>query len=393
MACGAFAAAGAFATVVAAALVLALGLGACARKGPGSAAAAGGRGGTAYPYSAAAPRVFYATAEGLSELAPRELFADASGEAPLASRAPNASVLSSDGLRIVAAVNGWGVARIETAAGSTGAGAKGELAYRIAGTPLGAAFAGLTTGGAWPLSGGFLIQLFHDPFSEDPMPASHLEPPGPRTGSRLVFFDAAKGEARTPNPLPQGLDPGYELFAFLPSGGRWFAELRKDAAERVDLKFLAIADPLSSAASAGELGRAQFEAALQPKALSGLAGEAGASLRSALKALGAGPWLVRLRAGSGADAWYLSGGRPEEAAPIFAWAEAGGGKTLALRSDGWLAYSDSGGKTSLEALPAPAPGAAFTALAAAGGLAAAAWESGDFPYAASAGLVIAPLPR
>jgi hypothetical protein len=42
---------------------------------------------------------------------------------------------------------------------------------------------------------------------------------------------------------------------------------------------------------------------------------------------------------------------------------------------------------------APVPEASFTALAAAGGLAAAAWESGEFPYIAQAGLVIAPLPR
>jgi hypothetical protein len=275
------------------------------------------------------------------------------------------------------------------------AGAPGDAAYRIVGTPLPAAFSGLTTGGIWPIGGGFLVQLFHDPFSEDPVPPSHLSPAGPASASRLVFFDAKSGVATAPDPLPVGLDPGYELFALLPADGRWFAELRKDASERVDLKFLALSDPLSpaGAASAGEMGRAEFEAALQPKALSALAGDAGASLRSALKAFGAGPWLVRLRASSGTDSWYISGGRPEEAMSIFAWAPSGAGTVLALRSDGWLACSDAQGKTSLASLPLPVPGSAFTALAAAGDLVAASWESGDFPYFSSAGLLIASLPR
>jgi hypothetical protein len=370
----------AFASILAPAM-LPLGLAGCARKTPAAAPPA------AYPYAATAPRVFYATAEGLSESPPA---AAASGEGSLASRSPNASVISSDGARIFAAVNGWGIVRIESEAGAPGGGA-----YRLAGTPLPQAFAGLTTGGAWPLAGGVLVQLFHDPFSEDPVPPSHLSPAGPASASRLVFLDAKSGAATAPDPLPVGLDPGFELFAFLPAGGRWFAELRKDAPERVDLKFLALSDPLSpaGAASGGGIGRSDFEAALRPEDLGRLAGEAGVGLRSALKALGEGPWLIRLRSSSGTDSWYVSGGRPEEAAPIFAWSDSVAGRTIALRPDGLLASSEAQGKTSLSTLPAPVPGAAFTALATAGDLAAAAWESGDFPYLTSAGIVVAPLPR
>jgi hypothetical protein len=347
-----------------------------------------------YPYSAAEQRAFYATPDGLSE-SPRPTVPP--GERLLASRAPNASVLSSNGSAIVAAVNGWGVARIE--ASPDAAASRG---YRVVGEPMLPAFAGLTTGGAWPIGGGFLIQLFRDPFSEDQAPASHLLPAPPTCPTRLAFLDGG-GLARPLDPFPADLGPGFELFAFLPSDGRWFAELRKDGSTRVDLKFITLSDPLAAAqaspaatpgaatATNGEIGRAEFEAALKPKCLASLGGKIGESLRSALGALGSGPWLVRFRSGSGEDGWYISAGKPEEALSAFAWSEPE--RTLALRSDGWLASSDARGRLSLSEVKAPVPEASFTALAAAGGLAAAAWESGEFPYIAQAGLVIAPLPR
>jgi hypothetical protein len=276
-----------------------------------------------------------------------------------------------------------------------GAGAR----YRIVGTPLPSSFAGLSTGGAWPLGGGFLVQLFHDPFSQDSgAPASRIAPAPPVRASRLAFFDAKSGAATTLDPMPRGLDPGFELFALLPASGRWFAELRKDGAARVDLKFLAFGDPLAGRTTTGssassEIGRPEFEAALRPKNLASLSGSEGEGLRAVLRALGPGPYLVRLRSSSGEDGWYLSGGRPEEATSIYAWFESDSGTLLALRSDGALASSDDQGKTVYKPLSAPVPGAAFTALTAAGGIAAAAWESGEFPFIDQAGIVIAPLPR
>jgi hypothetical protein len=353
----------------------------------------------AYPYSAEAARTFYAASDGLKESPP------AAGEGVLASRAPNASVLSSDGRTIVAAVNGWGVARIETNAGArmeaapVGAVGGTGARYRIVGTPLPSSFAGLSTGGAWPLGGGFLVQLFRDPFSQDSgAPASRMVPAPPVSAARLAFFDAKSGAATALDPTPSGLDPGFELFALLPASGRWFAELRKDGATRVDLKFLAFGDPLAGRTTTGpsassEIGRPEFEAALRPKSLASLSGSEGEGLRVVLRALGSGPYLVRLRSSSGEDGWYLSGGRPEEATSIYAWFESDSGTLLALRSDGALASSDDQGKTVYKPLLAPVPGAAFTALTAAGGIAAAAWESGEFPLIDQAGLVIAPLPR
>jgi hypothetical protein len=363
----------------AAALAALAALSGCAARRPAAVAAA-------YPYGSSEARVFYATAEGLTETPPRE--------APeLASRAPNASVLSSDGRTMAAAINGWGVARIEAAPAGAPA-APGGGAYRIVGSPRPSDFAGLTAAGAWPLAGGFLVQLFRDPFSDGAPPASHLRPPPTIPAARVLFIGGDDGAVSPLEPIPA--EPGYELFAFLPSGGRWFAELRRDGPDRVDLEFLSLADPLAPPRAGSRDGiakimRADFEAALKPRSLADLGESRGAALRSALASLGRGPWLVRLRTSAGEDGWYLSAGKPDEAMAVFAWAEPG--RTAALRFDGWLAASDDGGRIGLIQLAVPVPGAVFTSLAAAGDLAAASWEAGEFPYLSSAGLVIAPVPR
>ena len=119
-------------------------------------------------------------------------------------------------------------------------------------------------------------------------------------------------------------------------------------------------------------------------------------LRSALAALGKGPWLARLRGPSGEDSWLIGSGRPEDATPVFAWAT--GGAVLALCPDGRLAraVSAAGGATpaaSLSSLAPPVEGASFVALAATGTLLAAAWEKGDFPEIEAAGIVVAPIPN
>jgi len=64
---------------------------------------------------------------------------------------------------------------------------------------------------------------------------------------------------------------------------------------------------------------------------------------------------------------------------------------LVLTPDGRLALCDVRGARPLTALPAPAEGATFTALAATGDIAAAAWESGDFPDISSAGIALFPI--
>jgi hypothetical protein len=377
----------AFGAVLLSAILLA----GCARKAQAPESSA-----VAYPYSAEAPRLFYATASGLAE-SPGTGASGTGAEAEprLASQSPNASVLSADSGAIAAAVNGWGLVRIEPSPAS------GE-AYRIVGSPLPAGLAGLATAGAWPLDGGFLIQLYRDPFAE----GADSGKAGP---ARLLFMGGSGTVGFDPLPGETGL--GYELFALLPASGTWYSELRKDAQDRVDLKFFALDDPVKSyrartaaspnptvaaAAAIREIRRADFEAALKPRSLDALAPAEAKALRTALAALGKGPWLVRLRSCTGADAWYLSSGMAEEASPAYAWsreaASPSGGGSLAevtiLRSDGWIARADEKGGTEVFKLPKPSEDAIFVAMAAIDELVAAAWESGEFPTLSSAGLTI-----
>jgi hypothetical protein len=226
-----------------------------------------------YPYRADAQKVFYATDSGLSEMT----YQGETAEALPASRAPNASVLGSDGKTIAVAVNGWGVEAIEASPDGK--------SYRLVDSPLPAAFQGLATGAIWPLGGGFLVQLFRDPFL-----GPEARPAAPGSSSRLVFLGGVGREATFPDPIGSGAEAGFELFALLPAGGAWFAELRKDGPDRVELKFFSFGDPLAGpkAGSPPPLAvrRSEFEAALTPLPLSRLEGEAGSSLRSALAALG-----------------------------------------------------------------------------------------------------------
>ena len=299
----------------------------------------------------------------------------------LLSSAPNGSVLSSDGRGIAVAVNGWGIERVETSPDGR--------AYRLVDGHLPGLFPGLSTGGAWPLGGGFLFQLYRDPFSDSGEAGATAI--SPSSASRLVFL-GREGRATTIDPFPPGRDAGFELFALLPAEGTWFAELRKDAAERVDFEFYAIDDPLTGSSSAREIRRTQFEAALTPLPLSAISGEVGASLRSALALLGTGPWLARIRSDTGEDRWYLSSGNAEEATKVFVWTSVGDtARVLVLGTDGRLALSDGRGEPVLTSIAAPVEGAAFTTLAAAGKIAAAAWEAGDFPFVSSAGIVLVPL--
>ena len=355
-----------------AAAVLALGLAGCART-PAPRAA------PTFPYKTDAEKVFYATSSGLSEMT---FSGEEEAELP-ASEAPNASVLSADGKSIAVALNGWGMERIVASPDGR--------SYRLVDSPDSAAFGGLVTGGIWPIDGGFLVHLYRDPFAES------VEGSGSPTASspRLVFLDGDGAAAARPDPFPKDLEAGFEPFVLLPAEGAWFAQLRKDAAERVDMKYFAIDDPLASAPSVREIRRAEFEAALEPLPLSDLGGGLGASLRSALELLGKGPWLIRLRSGAGDDRWYLSSGKAEEATNAYAWSIAGktGGAAMALvlTPDGRLALCDDRGARPLTALTAPAEGATFTALAATGDIAAAAWESGDFPDISSAGIALFPI--
>ena len=179
----------------------------CARKAPEKPAPP-----VAYPYSSSAPWIFYAGPLGLQDSAPAAL------EPALSSRAPNASVMSADASSIAVAVNLWGLERVIAS--------PERSSYRLEGEPMMEAFAGLSTGGAWPSRKGFLVQLYRDPFASADEEAGQgaAGSPDPAPEGRLALFGPSGGE-NIALPSISALAPGYELFVLLPSLSSWYAEL------------------------------------------------------------------------------------------------------------------------------------------------------------------------
>jgi len=211
-------------------------------------------------------------------------------------------------------------------------------------------------------------------------------------GARILEIGAIEGERALAFPAAAPTAEGFELFALFPAvdsrgAARWLGEMRRDTADSVELSFFEADDGLDG--SARPIAREVFESALSPKKVSSLQGLDGKSLSSALAALGTGPFLVRFRSSSGLDAWYLSGGRAEDASQAWAWSPSPG-RVLALSASGSLVDASAGSMRKFE-LGSPAKGASYTGLAAASGILAAAWEVGSFPKVEAAGLVIAPL--
>jgi hypothetical protein len=359
-----------------------------------------------YPYVADRPRVLFATAGGLSAKRPAPRADDSSRAEERRSTSYNASVLTADGRSILAVVNGAGWARIEAAAPEVAAsktgrrarrgGSKDGLAYRVVNSPFAPDFAPLSSAGAWPVEDGFIVQMYRDPFaafvegkSMEQKYAPARPAPGVHGDSARRILEIDSSSAVRVVDLP-GLPDGFELFALFPSRGRWLGELRRDTNDAVELSFFETDAPIGSS-PARAVSREVFESALAPKSLLSLQGLEGAALRSALAALGEGPWMLRYRSASGDDAWYLSEDRPEDAKRLWAWS-LGSGRVLVLTTSGTLIDAGTGGTRRTE-LGSPLSGAEHTALAAASGLVAAAWEVGSFPAVDEAGLVIAPLER
>jgi hypothetical protein len=354
-------------------LAAALLLGACARHPTAPA----------YPFSAAAPRVFVATPEGLAALPPK---AEVSSLAKLngpAALVPSASVLSANGSSIMVAVNRVGPVFIEPDTDSR------HYRLRVFQSPE--PFARLTTGGAWPRDGGFLVQLYHDPFS---LPKASS---GGALGTLLSIDAMGKIQVLASSGLVSETPSGFGLFALYPSPqGGWLAELRRDEPDKVETRYLAAADPEDPAPK--QLKRSAFESALEPQSLAEAAGATGEALRHALAALVAsegGPsWssaLIRVRGPNGGDRYYLDGGSVDEARSLFAWF-LDDGRAMVMEQGGEAAISDSSGASVTLAFAPPVASASFTGLAVCRDLAAASWESGTFPDLRAAGLVVAAVP-
>ncbi|MDA8426880.1 MAG: hypothetical protein M0Z80_12160, partial [Treponema sp.] len=348
--------------------------------------ACGRRAAPPYPYSAAAPRIFVATSDGLAVLPPK---ADALSLAKLnglAALVPDASVSTANGKAILVAVNRVGPVFVEPDADCRN--------YRLKAFPSPATFARLTAGGAWPHDGGFLVQLYRDPFS---FPAASGSSAGSPLGTLLSVGETGSIQVLASSGLVSESPLGFGLFALYPaSQGGWLAELRRDDSNRVETRYLSAASPEDPAPR--RLSRSAFEAKLEPRPLAEAAGPRGEALRHAIAALsaseGGASWnsaLIRARGADGGDVYYLDGGSIDEARAMFAWF-LDDGRVMVLEQGGEAAVSDSSGRSVTLAFVPPLPDAAFTSLAVCRDLAAASWTSGIFPDLRAAGLVVAAVP-
>jgi hypothetical protein len=358
-----------------------------ARRGGRQSAA--GASSAAYPYRADSPAFFSLGPSGLSptlaapssaapkSAAPRpKPTAPAPSPPPLAALAPRIAAIAvqNNGSSLAAiALNRFGYALLE--ASPDGA------FYRLSSLPL-AETASLSVANLWPWGKGFLLELYRDPFASDStaLPSA--------VGQELFSIDVA-GSA---SPLPRLGKKDEELFALLPAGGRWYAELRAETKEGARLRYLSLdsPDPGQGNNAMCDIGRGDFERALEPRAIKG----APASLRSAAAALAPGALLVRARGGVDAEGYWLSGGPLADAREASAWVSNDGASALVVERGGEAVYA-SGGSCGRLSIGAPAQGASLTATAVLSlgtkRLALVAWESGSFPSIEASGLIVLPL--
>jgi hypothetical protein len=304
--------------------------------------------------------------------------ASAPSAPPVAALAPRVAAIAAksgaSGSSLAAiALNRYGYALLEAS--------PDNASYRLSSFPLSEA-SYLSMADLWPRKNGFLLELYRDPFAA----AAPARPAA--AGQELFSID----EAGAASPLPRLGREGEELFALLPAGGRWYAELRAETNEGARLRYLRLDAPdLGQGKGAMcDIGRGDFERALEPRAIGG----APESLRSAAAALAPGALLVRARGGADAEGYWLSGGPLADAREASAWVSDDGKSALVVERAGEAAYVEAGVCRRLS-ISAPAKGAALTASAVLSlgtrRLALVAWESGRFPSIEASGLIVLPL--
>jgi hypothetical protein len=327
-----------------------------------------------YPYNASAALCFRLGPEGLEPSMAAPATSGSSG-ATLAALAPRVAALASgsgaSGASLAAlALNRYGYALLEPSPDGS--------SYRLSSFPLAEA-SRLSVANLWPREKGFLLQLYRDPFATAAGLAS----------GRELF---AVGEDGAATPLPRLGEGDEELFALQPSGGRWYAELRAEAAGKARLRYLSLESPDSGVGGGAmrDIGKAGFERALEPRAM----GAAPEALRSAAAALAPGALLIRARDDAGTDCYWLSGGGLEDAREASAWLSDDGASALVVERSGAAAYATDGSCRRFS-IPSPAKGAVLTAVAllplGTKNLALLAWETGNFPSVEASGLLVLPL--
>jgi hypothetical protein len=352
-------------------LALAAALGACAARKPAV---------PEYPFPSASRADFAVTAQGLVPLSPGALAP--AGEAlpsPLAPRAAALSATPEGGPRgggLVAAINRFGLAFVLPSVDGS--------AFKVGNLALAEA-AGQSMVGLWPRGLGYLLQLGRDPFTDGLPPRSDFSP-------ELLALDR-EGKARA---LPRLGKAGEDLFALFPGPkGLWYAEFREENALGAKLRYATLTSP-EAPASAAELRRDLFEAALAPRPLD----TAPFALRRAIGGLGIPSLLVRARGAGGGDGYWLSGGDKDEATEAYAWLSADEEAAVVVLASGKAAYARASALKLLDAAP-PSAGAVVTGVAAllwdaatglpVEGLALVSWEEGPFPSVSRAGLSVIPL--
>lgn len=372
--------------------LLALSLSSCGRK-PAEPAAP-----PEFPFPSASLTHFVLGPAGLSLMPPgTELGPGASLQAPFAPRTAALAVNPARPGLIMAALNRYGLGLIEL---------KADLsAFKVTNRPL-AETASQSVAALWPRRAsqgaasddGFLLELYRDPFVIGALPRSDTAP-------ELLSL-APDGSAKVLDRLGK---PDEELFSLFPGPkGLWYAELRSEKELGARIRYVSLASPEGGEAAgqaAKELKRGLFEASLAPRPLS----LAPSVLRRSAEAFGSAV-LVHARGADGSDAFWLSGGKPEEAREAFAWISEDEESAVVLDRSGHGAFvARSSGLVALFSLAPPLPDAVFTSVAAVfsppaageggdakglpqpAGVLAAAWEKGVFPCVSASGLSVAAL--
>ena len=345
-----------------------------------------------YPFSTEARTDFIVGAGGLSVLDRKApLPAGPALPSPLAPRAACLASLEAKGGPALAVLNRLGLAFIVPDAAGR--------AFLVRNLPL-QELAGQSAAALWPhstLQGeGFLLELFHDPFTQNTEPRNPFAPE--------LLAVARDGGVRRIDRLGK---PDEDLFALFPGpGGKWYAEFRAENALGAVLRYAVLASPdaigaggAGAEAAQSPIRRDLFEAALAPRPLSA----APEALRRAAGALGvnldgATQLLIHAFGADGTDGYWLSGGLPENAAEAYAWLSGDTRRAVLLLRSGRGSFVRDASPAKDFSLEPPMAGAEFTAATALGtapgekGFLVAAWELGAFPLVSAAGVTTAPLP-
>ncbi len=246
-----------------------------------------------------------------------------------------------------ALVEGWGTAGIHPS------GVEGRV---ILDAEFRQELVALRAGGMWPTGEGYLIHLFHDPFTDDEAHSAGQSP----ASSLFILSDGGLVARALPD---SGAEPGstWNLFALLPDPrhkGGWLAQFRNSEGEQARSSYLRYASLGNG--HAGVLTRMQFEQALTPVPLR----DAPKELRLAVLSLGeeaGNSAIIRMADSGGAAAWYSFGTDPSGGREIHAWRDGFGTVAVLVPTGKYAIAMD--GMARVGGLRPPREGAFWTGLA------------------------------